>query len=313
MNDDTDPQFIDSAYFTGNVGVRVKNFHGTTPNNTRPISDSKYFGSRKRLFSIQVQGRFKQEYSADDVVFGAEFEHKVSPPTGAWLAVKFANYIDPALITDMYADRPWLYSPMLCSMNTVNVVRATSRVTGGASGVIGPTEPPLRKGPGSEVAMARSKANAVGGLEAGKATPDKVVGLWEWGGEKELKEANKLLLPDSVDTPYFGDEDVAERRKYFNKKEHRENMKFTPDYVYNLEIFAPFIDLNTFDLTLGINVNLLRYLNNQPIRLICKSLSKNVPFFIVEFDLMGDTPIPAPSPEEVSTKLEQPLNDDVDE
>ncbi len=55
----------------------------------------------------------------------------------------------------------------------------------------------------------------------------------------------------------------------------------------NNQIFAPFIDLTTFDLNLGINVNLVRYLNKQPIRLSAKSISKNIPFFVIEFDLIG--------------------------
>ena len=45
------------------------------------------------------------------------------------------------------------------------------------------------------------------------------------------------------------------------------------------------MDLNTFDLALGINVNLIRYTNEQPIRLTAKSQSKNTPFFFIEFFL----------------------------
>jgi hypothetical protein len=72
--------------------------------------------------------------------------------------------------------------------------------------------------------------------------------------------------------------------------------------LFNLtiKIFAPFIDFNTFDLTLGINVNLLRYLTKQPIRLICKSLSKNIPFYVIEFDLLGDGPLPPPGPDDAA-------------
>ncbi|KAJ1541941.1 hypothetical protein HK405_010308, partial [Cladochytrium tenue] len=60
VNDDSNPHFIDSPYFVGNVGIRVKNFRGTTPEGTPPIADTPYFGTRRRLFSLQVQGRFKQ-------------------------------------------------------------------------------------------------------------------------------------------------------------------------------------------------------------------------------------------------------------
>lgn len=63
-------------------------------------------------------------------------------------------------------------------------------------------------------------------------------------------------------------------------------MRFLLILNFISKIFAPFIDLNTFDLTLGINVNLLRYMNNQPIRLMSKSARKNQPIFIIEFDLL---------------------------
>ncbi|KAJ3115840.1 hypothetical protein HDU96_011028 [Phlyctochytrium bullatum] len=311
VNDDSHPHFIDSPYFTGNVAVRVKNFNGVVPEGVKaPIASSDYFGTRRRLFSIQVQGRFKHEHTTDDVIFGAEFENKVSPPTGAWLAVKFANYIDPALITDMYSDRPWLYSPMLCSMNTVNVVKAPSPVVGAAPLPIKPTDPPLRAG-GKEISVPSAKAAAAG------VDPEKVLGKWEWGGEVELKEENTMLIPDpskvkiedadgTHDGRPFPPDGIAERRKWFNKKDNRLATTFSPDYVYNLEIFAPFIDFNTFDLTLGINVNLLRYLSDQPIRLICKSHSKNVPFYVIEFLLIGDGPLPPMKPGEGEAPAEPP-------
>ena len=61
VNDDSHPHFIDSPFFTGNMVVRIKNFNGITPDpkTMEPIPDSKYFGTRKRLFSVQLQGRFK--------------------------------------------------------------------------------------------------------------------------------------------------------------------------------------------------------------------------------------------------------------
>ncbi|KAI8611100.1 hypothetical protein BC830DRAFT_1069133 [Chytriomyces sp. MP71] len=288
VNVDSDPQFVDSPFFVGNVCVRVRNFRGVVPEGhaAGPTADTPYFGTRRRLFSIQLQGRFKHEYSADDVVFGAEFEHKVNPPTGAWLAMKFANMIDPALVADLYSETPWLYSPMLCSMNIANVVKAHGKDIPNVapeSELKASTPLPLYK-KGEETSIVLSKALAKG--SGVKMDVKEVLGEWTWGGEKDLPEENELLLPEYIDEPKFPKDGVNERRKYYGHKHHREEAKFSPNYIYNLEIFAPFIDLNTFDLNLGINVNLVRYLNNQPIRLVCKSLSKNIPFFIVEFDLV---------------------------
>ena len=60
VNNQEYPHYIDSPYFTGKILIRVKNFKGDVPNGA-PASkvSEQYFSSHKRLFSIQVQGRFK--------------------------------------------------------------------------------------------------------------------------------------------------------------------------------------------------------------------------------------------------------------
>jgi hypothetical protein len=60
VNDDANPHFIDSPYFTGSIVVRIKNFNGITPDNKPPIKNIPYFESKRRQFSIQLSGRFKQ-------------------------------------------------------------------------------------------------------------------------------------------------------------------------------------------------------------------------------------------------------------
>jgi len=292
VNDETTPHFIENNLFVGYIVVRVKNFTGVTrPLSSpdadgdivyqEPISSIPYFNDvRKRTFSIQVTGRFKQEFTADDVLFGAEFENKVNPPTGAWLAMKFANLIDPALQTDMFGDFPWLYSPLLCSMNTVNIKQAEEKL---------PPSPPV----------STSSANVITeSISCPSSDKDEyaaaILGKWEWT-DRELPEDSAFLTMalqqesnfDKRD--HFASDDIAGRRKYFQKKEHRTSKVFKEGQLYSFEIFAPFIDLNTFDLSLGINVNVHKYLNNQPIRLMSKSQSMNEQFFVVEFDLVRDT------------------------
>ncbi|KAJ3008315.1 hypothetical protein HKX48_008651 [Thoreauomyces humboldtii] len=304
VNKESDPHFIDSPYFTGYVGVRVKNFKGVTADGTAPVASLPYFESKKRLFSIQVCGRFKHEHSANDVVFGSEFEHKVTLPTGAWVAMKFASLIDPALKSDVYAEKPWLWSPALCSYNLVNVTRASGPVQGAhpsiATDKTSGTEEHL--GPDTSKPTDHSKeVSAPRGKVPGDRQPDQELAPWTWVGEEELQEDTTLLFegqptaispktptspPGSVPKAPFPVDGIAERRKYFQKESARKKLILRPDYLYNVEMFAPFIDLNTFDLNLGININLLQYLNKHPLRLISKSLTKNVPFFIIEFDLV---------------------------
>src|SRR4051812_41787835 len=57
-------------------------------------------------------------------MFGGMFDGKVAPPMGAWVALKFAQLIDPAITYDIYSERPWILSPVFCSMNIVDVRKA---------------------------------------------------------------------------------------------------------------------------------------------------------------------------------------------
>ena len=61
INCESEPHFVDSPYFTGNVMVRIKDFDGVTPN---PETDAasrtqEYFENKKRMFAIQLSCRFK--------------------------------------------------------------------------------------------------------------------------------------------------------------------------------------------------------------------------------------------------------------
>jgi len=284
VNNDTKPLFVYNDNFIGNVVVRVVNFSGVTPENTPPIPMSDYFGKRKRLFSVQIQGRFRKDWSCNHINFGGAFDHKVTLPMGASLAIKLAQMIDPALENHISEDEPSMTSPILCQMNMVNVttaktplnelpeipwnkIRNTIRTSCG-KGCLATTEP-----------------------EAFGIKPDVYLNDWTWGGATELKEDTTLLLneEESKNRP-FDIDDLAARRKYFQKEENREKNFFTTDKIYNLEIFAPFINLNTFDISLGININIIKYLNNQPLKLVARTNEnypgKRVEFINLEFDLV---------------------------
>src|SRR5436305_15319537 len=69
-NDDSQPFSINTPNFTGRICVRVLDFKGLTPPNTTGIEMSPYFKQRREKYSIQVQGRFKGNWTGDDIVFG---------------------------------------------------------------------------------------------------------------------------------------------------------------------------------------------------------------------------------------------------
>ena len=268
-NEDQSPMFVLSPHFEGHVVVRVKDFDGVVPGGCTPTPTSAYFGSRRRQFSIQCTGRFKEAFNCNDVVFGAVFDAKVSPPTGTWLALKFASMIDPALEMEVNGDSPYFLSPLVCAMNTMSTETATS-ATSDCS-------------PVDSLISSTNSLSIVGEQAVFRKSPSSLPN-WTFGGKEELKENSALLCPNNAD---FNPRDSSARRKYFQKLSNRLAVTFVPEMVYMFEIFAPFINMNTFDLSLGINVNVFKLLNNQPMRLVAKCRNSNKTFFCVEFRLVN--------------------------
>lgn len=81
---------------------------------------------------------------------------------------------------------------------------------------------------------------------------EKLLCKWEWIGNTDLEEDNSRLLPaagspgsqgsianeddDEASNASFAADDIAHRRRYFQKKEHRMKPVFQPGFVYNFEV-----------------------------------------------------------------------------
>jgi len=229
VNKDKKPLFVYNDNFIGNVTVRVVNFSGITPDNSPPVPMTDYFGKRKRLFSVQIQGRFRKDWSFDHINFGGAFDHKVTLPIGSGLAIKLAQMIDPALENNIADDEPSMTSPILCQMNMVNVTKAKTPLNE-------LPEIPWDKLKNSSRTSFSKGCLATTEPEAFGIKPDVYLDDWVWGGDVELKEDTTLLFSEDVgDERPFEIDDLAARRKYFQKQENRQNNKFTPDKIYNLE------------------------------------------------------------------------------
>lgn len=77
VNHDELPIVIDSEDFQGRIAVRVKDFHGELPDGVESLKQSAYFSEpygSKFSYSIQIQGRFLDELTADDILFGNDFD-----------------------------------------------------------------------------------------------------------------------------------------------------------------------------------------------------------------------------------------------
>jgi len=107
---------VSSDVFEGKVAVYLKGFADPTGE----ISDSNYFEQDERkgvTWSIQMQGRYLKEYSADDILFGNIFDTPIYQPWGFSAAVRFMQYLDPTLEQDLASQsRPWALSPLISSM-----------------------------------------------------------------------------------------------------------------------------------------------------------------------------------------------------
>jgi len=110
------PLCISSEAFEGQVAVYIK---GVQDANGK-VGQSSYFEKRERkgvTWSIQVQGRFLQTHSANDILFGNVFVRPLKLPWIASAALRFMKYIDPSLEHDLASrSKPWALSPLVATM-----------------------------------------------------------------------------------------------------------------------------------------------------------------------------------------------------
>ncbi|KAJ1562565.1 hypothetical protein HK405_010627, partial [Cladochytrium tenue] len=160
-----------SAAAAAALGTSAAAASATAP--PRALRNSEYFThspERKRLFSIQIQGRFKTpDLSMDDIVYGTFFERPVVQPPLVWIPMRLATLIDPSLFHDFGAQRPCAYSPAIGTFNIVDVRRA----------------PPT-------TSAADAKPAAAVGDPAAAASA--FLGPWEWGGGAELVESHAFAI-----------------------------------------------------------------------------------------------------------------------
>ncbi|TCD61470.1 hypothetical protein EIP91_008405 [Steccherinum ochraceum] len=130
---------IETEDFEGTIVVRLKGFPGAdgrdeerdekdqdddAEGNAEEKTEDKnssvpYFEHAARegkSWSIQVQGRFLQPYTADDILAGTAFDRPLSLPWGFSAVTAFWQYMDPTLELDMYSATPSALSPLITTM-----------------------------------------------------------------------------------------------------------------------------------------------------------------------------------------------------
>ncbi|KAF9361832.1 hypothetical protein BGX26_011056 [Mortierella sp. AD094] len=324
-NDELHPIEFDTPEFKGRAVVRIKDFVGITSDGSEPIRNSDYFKGHNRKFSFQVEGRFKREWDGEQVYFGTDFDHAVDLPKGFDVMFKIAKYIDPVVKSVTDGEKPWILSPLVSSINIMSAWRPqdpnlpspplTPRPSGEMSRTSGLTEPShsnshklgllgklrmshhlldsSRDGYNSEQSSPNSSTDR---LEAPSPTTpnpttptpttptptepfdDSSKPLGPWRGH--LEEDTSVCMRQKHFT------NTTQRRKYFQTEQARREFLFKPNLVYGFEFFSPHIDFNTFDIHLGLSMNIRKYLKGQPVRYTCRSLSGDHVFWAVQFELV---------------------------
>lgn len=299
INYDFEPIVIHNEHFTGFAVFRCNNFDGhmpIDPKTGKPMerrSTTDYFLGHRRTFSLQISGRFRREWSADDVMFGTFFEKPIRLPPGYQLAIKLAKKIDASMDGDLSCDKPYMCSPLICAMN---VMRADPVIIPGAVAE-----------PGDTAAFSR---------DAESSDPSKPLYLppWNYGGARHLEEnfmatvaawpeaalysstpdgedasATQMKRRGSLSSFFFRDSGSkpsaltpSQRRSWFLKPEHRQAYKFHPDTLYSFDFNNQYVDLNRFELKLGFSIDVSRYLNGQPVRYQMRSRDGKTVFFTIE-------------------------------
>ena len=113
VNNENCPTRIDSDLFSGYILVRMKDFNGLYPKEASCLAnpDSDYFSSKQRLYTISIQGTFKQDTSGDDLMFGLCFDQPIKTPPGASIGLRIARWLEPSLEYELNGSHPYMIAP----------------------------------------------------------------------------------------------------------------------------------------------------------------------------------------------------------
>ncbi|EPQ31618.1 uncharacterized protein PFL1_00951 [Pseudozyma flocculosa PF-1] len=281
VNHDDSPLSISTSNFQGRLTVRIKNFSGEQPSGASAQADSAYFNGglgKGCSWSMQIQGRFlsPSPISSDDLVFGNEFDRPIKDhlPYGTGLALQFAKVIDPNLQHDLYAEKPWAFSPYIATMGRVATARLAADKAEGKDGFDGwPAFPSAESDTGPRYLdedVTSLFYTADGKLDTA-IEPDEDAVKNLRGGEAGIEKAHDY------------------RKRWFGNKAHRQKCPVTSDQVVTADFFNGFIDFN--DLTLhipfsgGLSFDLKKYWDGQPVRYVCKDQKSGTVFFVIQFDI----------------------------
>lgn len=322
VNDDLHPILVHNEHFTGHIVFRVRHFRGWTPLDERtgkpkpPIPDCPhYFEGHKRTFSLQISGRFRKQWSGDDIMFGTFFRKRIELPRGSGLALAFAQRIDPSMEYEANCDHPYICSPILCAMNTVHIQPLLAPNPASRQSAVSSPRASLRRSLFETAVLSQEDRTR-------PVTEPLTLPEWTYGGKHEILEENLLTAWPSWTLAGGGvaskkcrssntslaatDSDIHEdshsrallkavsknktgashRRQWFLDERNRKRFAFHPDTVYSFDFASPYVDMNEITLKMGISIPVTKYLDGQPVRYECRSRDGKVLFFAIELGLL---------------------------
>ena len=231
------PHRITSPHLTANLTVRIQNYRGLdTSHRPSQTNTSPYFhhpAHQSDLYSLQFTFTPKEDLKGEDVVFGNDFDHPIRDklPPGFQQAFNLVKwFIDPGLYGDVYADEPYLYGPLLSSINV------------------------LRLGPKDDKEQEK--------LEEMRANEEAVV--LEEGGDADGEELRRELgMPadSAARKKHFLNEGNLKKFTFERGREYGNDF-FNPYLDFN--DFA--LRLPGFSLIPGITIPIISYWDGQPLR-----------------------------------------------
>ncbi|KAJ3301652.1 hypothetical protein HDV03_000531, partial [Kappamyces sp. JEL0829] len=268
VNGEETPLKVNSPHFTGFLLLRMVDFAGLTPQVVeerssqycpKAMPDSGYFKGRNRRYSMTIQGRFKQEWSGDDIIFGVDSPAPIPSVPGSSIAIRVGKWIDPALEADISGPNPHILSPIVSGMNSLAVFPADDKgldLTLGHSFV-----------PDEEVVLDDCPSLPVASeLKDGDSgvwtTPSVSVGgdppldIQDWAyGMANVPEHTSLLFTNPDDAKYATS--YERRKKLFGNRNKRLATRISPEYLYGMDFYDAYFDFSSLCLKLpGVSISI---------------------------------------------------------
>jgi hypothetical protein len=280
INDESKPLDIADEGCEGQIIVRIKNFTGELPStdDSASHSDTPYFDhsyAKGCTWSIGIQGRFKDTVDVDDVEFGNLFDTPIKSilPYGTSAALKALSYIDPNLHHDLYADKPWAFSPLICTMTRVNVQQVAE-----AEGSKGWPAFPHGKDESDYIQEDTSVLLC-------KEGTGKVDTTLEEEGYADLSTLSSLRSSnDATQAP-------KNRVKFWGNERVRQAVQFNPRHVLTMDFCQGYIQFSDLHLQIaGMSFDLTKYWQSfrKPVRFVARNKSTEKIYFVVEFQLVAE-------------------------